>query len=357
MKTSTAETGISVSNEKRVRKQPAIWFPAIKAGTGADTFTTRLSEALRKRGYRAEVAWLPQRAEVFPYAVKPIEPPEWATIVHVNSWLHPRFIPANLPYVSTIHGCFHVEEAKIYTTFPQKLYHKFWIYPAENRNIALADAVSAVSKYTTEASIKIFGRKDITPILNWIDTDTFRPKGRPLPGTPFKLLYVGNISDRKGRRLLPEIMKLLGPEFELYYTGLPSEFNIKQQLPANMFSIGRIENVNTLVDYYQNTDALLFPTYLEGFGLTVAEAMATGLPVITTDFSSLPELVEHEKTGLLCPRGDTVAFVEMIKRLSIDTKLWRRLAKESRLSAECRFQEDRALNEYLHLYELVLSGP
>jgi glycosyltransferase involved in cell wall biosynthesis len=49
-------------------------------------------------------------------------------------------------------------------------------------------------------------------------------------------------------------------------------------------------------------DALIFLSRLEGFGLVVAEAMASGLPVVIADSSSLTELVEHGNTGFLCER-------------------------------------------------------
>jgi len=355
--TTPINPAIAGSNKPMNKIEPAIWFPAIMAGTGADTFTKRLSDALRERGYRSEITWLPHYAEVFPYSVTAPKPPDWANVVHVNSWLHKRFIPTNLPCVSTIHGCFHVEEANCYKTTLQNIYHRSWIYPTERTNITIATALSAVSRYTAEASAKVFGRKDITPILNWIDTETFQAGQRSLPGRPFKLLFVGTISDRKGRKIIPEIMKLLGAEFELYYTGLPSEFRGTKKLPENMLSIGKIDDVTELAGYYQKSDALLFPTYLEGFGLTVAEAMASGLPVVTTDCSSLPELVEHEETGILCPTGDIAAFVKAIKRLSEDSILWQRLSERSRLSAENKFHEDRALEEYLRLYYSILAGP
>ncbi|CAL1240217.1 hypothetical protein [Candidatus Methylocalor cossyra] len=66
---------------------PKIWFPAIRAGSGADVYTLRLSEALNKRGIRTEISWLPLRAEYAPWSVPAPEPPAWANVAHINSWL------------------------------------------------------------------------------------------------------------------------------------------------------------------------------------------------------------------------------------------------------------------------------
>ena len=65
---------------------------------------------------------------------------------------------------------------------------------------------------------------------------------------------------------------------------------------------------------YQQSDILFFPTLREGFGLVVAEAMACGLPVVTTDCSSLPELIDHGKGGYLCEPNN---LEDMIGRISV----------------------------------------
>src|SRR5690606_35387237 len=107
----------------------------------------------------------------------------------------------------------------------------------------------------------------------------------------FKLLYVGNAMKRKGTDLLAPILRELGPDFVLYYT---SGFrNVDStHLPSNMVPLGRLTD-EELVAAYNECDALLFPSRMEGFGYTVAGAMACGKPVICTNASSMPELVEN----------------------------------------------------------------
>lgn len=55
-------------------KQPSIWFPTVKTNTGTDVFTERLADGLNKQGIRAEITWLPLRAEYAPWTV-PVPPP------------------------------------------------------------------------------------------------------------------------------------------------------------------------------------------------------------------------------------------------------------------------------------------
>ncbi|MGN6655445.1 MAG: hypothetical protein ACTHJ9_08915, partial [Rhodanobacter sp.] len=84
-----------------------MWFPTVRTGSGSEVFTVRLVEELNNRGLRAEIAWLPLRAEFAPWTVPVPEPPAWANIVHVNTWLHPRFFPEHMPVVATLHHSIH----------------------------------------------------------------------------------------------------------------------------------------------------------------------------------------------------------------------------------------------------------
>ena len=54
---------------------------------------------------------------------------------------------------------------------------------------------------------------------------------------------------------------------------------------------------------YGSMDILLMPSVREGFGLSIAEAMACGLPVVATNCSAIPELIDDGKGGFLCPPG------------------------------------------------------
>src|SRR3546814_20476891 len=96
-------------------RKPAVWLPTIRAGTGADVFTVRLCDGLNARGIRAEIAWLPHRAEYLPWTVRAPEPPAWANVAHVHSWLPHRFWPRRLPPVVTVP---HLVNAPAYRPLP-----------------------------------------------------------------------------------------------------------------------------------------------------------------------------------------------------------------------------------------------
>ena len=86
---------------------PAVWLPSVRTGSGTDNFTERLVEGLTRQGYRAEIAWLPLRTEFAPWSV-PVPPrPAWANVLHVNSWMSTRFVPANMPVVANLTSRFY----------------------------------------------------------------------------------------------------------------------------------------------------------------------------------------------------------------------------------------------------------
>lgn len=88
----------------------------------------------------------------------------------------------------------------------------------------------------------------------------------------------------------------------------------------------------------------------ELFGLALVEAMARGCPVIATHAASLPEIVEHESSGLLVPANDPAAIGLAITRLGDDPALWRTLSAGARRRVEGRFTWQRVVERCLEAY-------
>ncbi len=335
-------------------RQPAVWFPAVRCGSGADVFTKRLCNGLNAIGIRAEITWLPLRAEYAPWTVPIPKPPAWANIVHINSWLHPRFLPQELPVVATLHLCVHDSGLIPYKSRLQALYHRHWIYSIESVNLHHARCVIAVSRYTAKQAKAAFDIDEIEVIYNGVDCKRFTPAQRDKPHSPFRLLYVGNWSVRKGVELLAPIMKNLGHNFKLYYTADRQGRHNRYPLPTNSLNLGRLSG-EALIRSYRQADALLFPSRLEGLPLTVLEAMACGLPVIAADVSSLPELIQHRVTGWLAMDHTPSAFADGARAIASDPIRWKAMCQAARQSAVKFFSEERQQEKYVKLYLDVLS--
>lgn len=329
-----------------------VWFPTVRTGTGTDVFTERLVAGLQARGIRAEITWLPLRAEYAPWTVPVPQPPAWANVAHVNTWLRARFLPKHLPVVATIHHAVHDPVLRPYKGFARAAYHRWWIAPNERRVLRCANKVVAVSRYVADMARKTLCDVPMEVIYNGVDTDKFKPGTRQRqPGEPFRLLYVGSWRRLKGVDLLAPIMRELGDSFKLCYTGGPAAARVEAGMSSNMHDIGRLQGDDAVVAAMQDADALLFPSRSEGFGLVAAEAIACGLPVIATRGSSLVELVQDGISGLLCPLADVSAFVAAARKLQTNPSLTTNTGHVARRRATERFTIKQVITAYTDLYD------
>lgn len=336
-------------------RAPAAWFPAVRTGTGTDVFTERMVAELHRRGLKAAITWLPLRAEYAPWSVPIPDPPAWANVVHVNSWLHERFLPRQLPVLATIHHATHHPSIRPYKGFVRALYHERWIAPNERRTLHRADLIVAVSRFVADTAQRTLLARPMTVIHNGVDVGLFVPGARVRPsGAPFRLLYVGGWKRLKGVDLLAAIMRELGGSYELRYTGGAAAPDMRH-LPATMHDIGRLQGDAAVAAAMQDVDALLFPSRSEGFGLVVVESMACGLPVVATRGSSLVEVVADGVTGALCPQDDTQAFVAAVRKLATDFELYATQAHSARDMAVQRFSIECMIDRYIRAYA-TLSG-
>lgn len=336
---------------------PAVWFPTVRTGTGTDVFTERLVKDLQASGVRAEITWLPLRAEYAPWSVPIPKPPEWATVAHVNTWLHPRFIPEHLPSVATIHHAIHHPNTRSYKGWPRTVYHEYWIASIERRIMRRADKVTAVSQFVADSARQTLIDVPMEVIYNGIDTEAFQPAHRLCkPTEPFRLLYVGSWMTRKGVDLLAPIMRELGEGFELRFTGGPAAKKDKTYMPPNMVDIGRLQGDVAVADAMQNADALLFPSRSEGHPLVAIEAMACGLPVIAFTETCLVEIVENGVTGNLVPLGNIIAITEAVRALAKNRTKLQSMSIAARQHVITKFGPHIMLDAYLDTYLAVLAS-
>lgn len=326
-----------------------IWFPTVRAHTGVDRFTMNLVRELRKRGVKADITWLPHYVEYAPFLKSKISVPKWANVIHSNSWTSARFLPSSLPSIVTIHSCVHDDALLSYKSVAQRFYHDAWIRRIERRALHQASIVTAVSDYTAKKASQVFGVDDIVVIPNWVDEDVFCfQKQKESASGAFKILYAGNPSVRKGFDLLPEIMAELGEQFELLYTSNSEKAGLT--LPSNMRAVRRVKTSKEMALYYRDADVLLLPTRLEGMPLVVLEAMASGLPVVASNCSSLPEVIIPNETGLLCDVDDVGCFVSAIRKLRDDNALAQDISLRARERLDEQYSREMIVERYIELY-------
>jgi len=209
---------------------------------------------------------------------------------------------------------------------------------------AAADAVACISDYTRSQVMR-----DLAP-AQWpkvglvrmgVDTCRFRPADVPTDrpaGAPLRILTVGRLVPVKGIPLLVDAVAALNAQ------GTPAELTIvgggplREELTAGIAARGLEDAVHLLgpvsqehlPELYRQADVFCLPSFNEGIPVVLMEAMATGLPVVTTAITGIPELVQHRRTGLLVTPGRADQLADALAELAADPALVRELGTQAR---------------------------
>ncbi|MFM1747497.1 MAG: hypothetical protein RLZZ188_1163 [Verrucomicrobiota bacterium] len=147
---------------------------------------------------------------------------------------------------------------------------------------------------------------------------------------PLTLLWAGTFSVRKGAHYVLDAWRTgeLGRHARLLVFGavaLPDR--VVLPLPPGIELRGSVPR-DELMEHYRTSDALLFPTLCDGFGMVATEAWSRGLPVITTDHAGAADLLRPGNNGLLIRAGDSAAIADNV-RWCLDHRTELRAMRES----------------------------
>jgi glycosyltransferase involved in cell wall biosynthesis len=291
---------------------------------------------------------------------------------HVDVYHAPHYVLPILTRgrrVVTIHDCIHL-------MFPQYLPYRFsktyvraMLYAATRQ----ADRILTVSESSKRDILRFFSVKPekISVIYNAIDEhfsvpptdDTVeRVRGRYQLEDLF-VLYVGNVKPHKNVERLIDAFALLrrrgvdglklviiGDEISKFQTLRRAVH--RHKLHKHVRFLGFVPD-DTLSALYRLAGVFVFPSLYEGFGLPPLEAMACGAPVITSNVSSLPEVVGD--AALLVDPYSSEAIAEAIWKVLSDSSLSERLRAKGLARAQ-DFSWQRSVARTLEIYKEVVSG-
>ncbi|MGQ0645177.1 MAG: glycosyltransferase [Elusimicrobiota bacterium] len=182
------------------------------------------------------------------------------------------------------------------------------------------------------------------------------PEAGPSPFEPgfFHAGTVGRLSPVKGQDVLLEALAKTAPadRLRLHIFGEgPLEAKLKRRTRA----LGLEDRVRfwgfqkDVRRYMAHLDAFVLPSLHEGLPYTLLEAMGLGLPIIASRAGGPAEILEHGRTALLCPPGNSRALARRIHQLSTDEGLRRRLAANARRAAAEKFGVAAMADRYLEI--------
>ncbi|MFW6273032.1 MAG: glycosyltransferase family 4 protein [bacterium] len=334
-----------------------VWLPYVKSGGGADIYTKLLESALKKYGIKVTSTAYPHFFEYNPFLLKFIRPPNNVKFIVATTLNGFVFKRKNCKLIVVEHHCIFDPLYKKIKTLYQKIYHEMIIRYFEKNSLKSSDYLVAVSDYTDKSLQSSFPGYNPKVIYNGIDTDFFCPNNilqdkREKSDSLHKLLFVGNISTRKGADLLPSIMDKLGKNYQLYYTSGLQKRSVLSSHPQ-MHPLGQL-SLYDLRKAYREADLLLFPSRFEGFGYAPVEAMSCGTPVVASRCSALPETIQHGTTGMLCTPDHIDEFARSIQELVTNRRELARMGYRARQSVVSRFNLDRLARDYLEVFEEIV---
>jgi glycosyltransferase involved in cell wall biosynthesis len=278
-----------------------------------------------------------------------------ADIVHASPDNGLFFYSRKKPLVLTVHSYMLDDFMIDYSTTVQRIHYKTDLKLFTKASLKLADRIVCVSQFLFDIVTKHHDVAHKTELIyNGVDQAFFTPSLENSKKGVFKVFFSGNLSLRKGAQCLKAIADKLDPGIEILYTSGLRNYPELGACP-NMRCIGSIP-YKEMPQIYQQCNLLLAPTVREGFGLGVAEAMASGLPVVASNCSAIPELVADGEGGMLCPVGDVDAFANAINKLASDPTTCKQMGDYNREKIVKQFTLTKMLDAYKELFVKTLDN-
>ena len=254
---------------------------------------------------------------------------------------------AGVPLVTTLHGT-DVRMARNITVSR----------PAFRHVLRHSAAVTAVSRWLADEAQSIVSTKPPLVAPMPVATDLFEPAAHEARAR--RLLFVGRLTPQKGVALLIEALSQLPADVGLDIVGDGPD---RAVLEARATALGvgarvrfhRAVKQVALPNFYQRAMALVVPSAEEGLGLVAVEAQLCETPVIAFDSGGLPDVVQHQRTGLLVKDRTVGALATAVQGLLARDDRGAALGAAGRLHALATFAPESVAQRYADIYRSVVG--
>lgn len=236
-------------------------------------------------------------------------------------------------------------------------------------SIQKSDGITSVSDYLKRETVERFDvpAESIEVIHNFVDPRLYRRGSHPCRKDTFMRpneMLVMHVSNFRPVKRVQDVVRI----FARIHKQIPSKLVFVGDGPerptatAEADALGITDRViflgkqDSVAELLACADLLLLPSASESFGLVALEAMASGVPVVSSNAGGLPEVIEEGVTGHLGNVGDVEAMAEMGIRILSDNALWSRMSVAAQSVAAERFGADVVVPQYERYYERVIAG-
>lgn len=249
--------------------------------------------------------------------------------------------------------------------------HRWWL----RRNLSFATHLASTSEAMADQVRRLsphIKKLDITPF--GVDPDVFTPAGYEPPSSGEEVV-IGTIKALKpvyGVDILIESFARLRVAFAR--EGDPVANRLRLRIigdgPQKEFlqQLARMRGIDAVTEFRPSVPHSDVPSELrklhiyaalsreESFGVAILEAGACGLPVVVSDAGGLPEVVVHDKTGLVIPKECPDAAADALKTLVLNSELRRALGRAARDHVQRDYSWSKSIDRMLQVYERVVSS-
>ena len=236
------------------------------------------------------------------------------------------------------------------------------------RTLLKADRVIAITSETQNFLRAEMDEERVVHLPNFVRTDQFEQPSKDAdtresrnPADPVEVLFVGWMIEAKGViEILNAALKLPGARFTL---AGPSDPDFESRIGDLVKTLGdRISLTGSLppdeiTRLYARSDVFVLPSHREGFPMVIVEAMAAGLPVISTPVGAIPEVVRDGIDGFLVPVGDTAALEDRLNSLVSNATLRIQMGESGRARVHALYAIEHVIQQLSDLYRGLASNP
>jgi colanic acid/amylovoran biosynthesis glycosyltransferase len=298
---------------RRPRAYLNAWWKAIRGNLASPKFLSRALIVV------PQSAWFARQMQAL--GVEHIHA-HWATHTTLAAYIIQQL--TDLPYSFTAHS-----------------HDIYFERPMLEEKIRRASFVVTISEYGRRLLGQLYGaaaEEKMVVIHCGVDLTVFQPRPARQRQEPFVIGCVASLRAIKGHLYLIEACAHLKAQNVPFRCLLIGEGDYRPHIEAAIARYGLQAQVTLLGhqprhrvrELLTETDVLVLPSLTEGIPVALMEAMATELPVVATDITGIPELVEHEQTGLLVPARDSTTLAIALLRLWADPELGKKLGRAGR---------------------------
>lgn len=260
-----------------------------------------------------------------------------------------------IPYIVSLRGSDvpgYSDRFPLIYTFLKPLFAYIW---------KKSSATVSNSQGLKELALKTNSKQEIKVIYNGIDIEKFKPTGN-IKNTKEFIIMPGasRITGRKGLNYLVEAISKLVPKYPNVKLKIVGDGNERENLEKQVRDL-EIENKvefmgqvlhKKVLEFYQEASVFVLPSLNEGMSNAMLEALACGLPIISTQTGGADELVRDGENGYIIKFKDSNDIVEKLEKLMNDPDLLQKMGEASRRRAQNLSWENVA-KEYFELYKKV----